>query len=73
VLSALCEQERFDEEDIELQLMDDYGDVDPQQALRWLTRLRLIVPCRVAKKNFYRIPESIKAALLSKAPQEAKA
>lgn len=73
VLSALCEQERFDEEDIELQLMDDYGDVDPQQALRWLTRLRLIEPCRVQKKNFYRISESIKAALLANASQEAKA
>lgn len=73
VLSALCEQERFDEEDVELQLMDDYGDVDPQQALRWLTRLRLIEPCRVQKKNFYRIPQSIKAALLINTPQEAKA
>ncbi|MNJ67530.1 hypothetical protein D3C77_637130 [compost metagenome] len=53
--------------------MDDYGDVDPQQALRWLTRLRLIEPCRVQKKNFYRIPQSIKAALLINTPQEAKA
>ncbi|MFJ2484801.1 hypothetical protein [Pseudomonas sp. NPDC087639] len=73
VLSALCEQERFDEEDIELQLMDDFGDVDPQQALRWLTRLRLIVPCRAGKKSSYRVSESIKAALLSKASQETKA
>ena len=53
--------------------MDDYGDVDPQQALRWLTRLRIVVPCRGAmKKNYYRIPLSIKAALLIKAPQESK-
>lgn len=73
VLSALCEEERFDEEDLEIRLMDDYGDVDPQQALRWLTRLRIVVPCRGAmKKNYYRIPLSIKAALLIKAPQESK-
>jgi len=74
VLSALCEQERFDEEDVELQLMDSYGDVNPQQALRWLTRLRLIAPCEgVTKKKFYKVPDSIKAALLAKSPQEAKA
>ena len=74
VLSALCEQERFDEEDVELQLMDSYGDVNPQQALRWLTRLRLIAPCEgVTKKKFYKVPDSIKAALLAKSPLEAKA
>ncbi|MCS5516939.1 hypothetical protein NWF32_24605 [Pseudomonas qingdaonensis] len=74
VLSAMCEQERFDEEDIELQLMDSYGDVNPQQALRWLTRLRLIAPCEgVTKKKFYKVPDSIKAALIVKSPQEAKA
>ncbi|MFJ6826274.1 hypothetical protein ACIQRH_01590 [Pseudomonas sp. NPDC090964] len=73
VLSALCEQERFDEEDLELQLMDSFGDVDPQQALRWLTRLRLVSPCRGTNKSVYRVPDSIKAALLVKSPQEAKA
>ncbi|MEB0260008.1 hypothetical protein, partial [Undibacterium sp. 5I1] len=68
----VCEEEKFDEDDIALQLMDVYPDVNPQDALRWLSRLRLIAPVK-SKKNFYKVPESIKAALLSKSTQEAKA
>lgn len=74
VLSALCGQERFDEEDFAISLLCHHADIDPQQALRWLTRLRLVIPCPGGmKQSLYRIPESIKAALLIKAPQEAKA
>ncbi len=74
VLSALCEEERFDEDDLELQLMESYGHVNPQQARHWLSRLRLIVPCKSSsKKSLYCVPESIKAALLVKSPQEARA
>lgn len=72
VLSAVCEEEKFDEDDIALQLMDVFPDVNPQDALRWLSRLRLIAPVK-SKKNFYKVPESIKAALLAKSAQEAKA
>lgn len=72
VLSAVCEEEKFDEDDIALQLMDVFPDVNPQNALRWLSRLRLIAPVK-SKKNFYKVPESIKAALLAKSVQEAKA
>lgn len=74
VLSALCGQERFDEEDFAISLLCHHADIDPQQALQWLTRLRLVIPCPGGmKQNIYRLPESIKAALLIKAPQEAKA
>ncbi|MGE8303329.1 MAG: hypothetical protein ACN6PW_02620 [Pseudomonas kermanshahensis] len=74
VLSALCEEERFDEDDLELQLMESYENVNPQQARHWLSRLRLIVPCKSnSKKSLYCVPESIKAALLIKSPQEARA
>lgn len=72
VLSAVCEEEKFDEDDIALQLMDVFPDVNPQAALRWLSRLRLIAPVK-SRKNFYKVPESIKAALLAKSAQEAKA
>ncbi|HGM5583853.1 TPA: hypothetical protein ACKP2Y_000135 [Pseudomonas putida] len=74
VLSGLCEEERFDEDDLELQLMESYEHVNPQQARHWLSRLRLIVPCKSSsKKSLYCVPESIKAALLIKSPQEARA
>lgn len=74
VLSALCEEERFDEDDLELQLMESYEHVNTQQARHWLSRLRLIVPCKGgSKKSLYRVPDSIKAALLVKSTQEARA
>lgn len=74
VLSALCEEERFDQDDLELQLMELYEHVNPQQARQWLSRLRLIVPCKGgSKKSLYRVPDSIKAALLAKSPQDARA
>lgn len=74
VLSALCEEESFDEDDLELQLMESFEHVNPQQARQWLSRLRLITPCKGAsKKSFYQVTNSIKAALLVKSSQEAKA
>jgi len=74
VLGALCEEERFDEDDLELQLMETYDHINPQQARQWLSRLRLIVPCKSSsKKSLYCVPESIKTALLVKSPQEARA
>ena len=73
VLTALCEEVTFDEDDFELQLMEHHSQVKPQEALRWLSRLRLIVPDKViGKKSFYRVSASIKAALLAKSAQEAK-
>ncbi|WP_339526466.1 hypothetical protein [Pseudomonas sp. EL_65y_Pfl2_R96] len=74
VLTALCEEVKFDEDDFELQLMELHSQVKPQEALRWLSRLRLIVPDKViGKKSFYRVSASIKAALLAKSAQEVKA
>ncbi|WP_237402901.1 hypothetical protein [Pseudomonas sp. MWU318] len=73
VLTALCEEVKFDEDDFELQLMEHHSQVKPQEALRWLSRLRLIVPDKVmGKKSFYRVAASIKAALLAKSAQEVK-
>jgi len=72
VLSAVCEEKQFDADDIELHLMDQYPDVKPQEALRWLSRLRLIAPEK-NKKNFYKVPASIRTGLLAKSAQEVKA
>ena len=74
LLTALCEQERFDEDDIELQLMEVFADINPRQALQWLTRLRLIAPCKgTVGKTYYRVTSSIKTALIVTSPQENKA
>lgn len=74
LLTALCEQERFDEDDIELQLMEVFADINPRQALQWLTRLRLIAPCKgTVGKTYYRVTKSIKTALIITSPQENKA
>ncbi len=74
LLTALCEQERFDEDDIELQLMEVFADINPRQALRWSTRLRLIAPCKgPVGKTYYRVTNSIKTALIITSPQENKA
>lgn len=74
LLTALCEQERFDEDDIELQLMEVFSDINPRQALQWLTRLRLIAPCKgTVGKTYYRVTNSIKTALIIKSPQDNKA
>ena len=54
--------------------METYDHINPQQARQWLSRLRLIVPCKSSsKKSLYCVPESIKTALLVKSPQEARA
>lgn len=74
LLTALCEQDRFDEDDIELQLMEVFADINPRQALQWLTRLRLIAPCKgTVGKTYYRVTNSIKTALTITSPQENKA
>lgn len=74
ILTALCEEERFDEDDLALQLMEQQFEVNPKEALRWLSRLRLVEPIKVvSKQSTYRVPASIKAALLVKSGQEAKA
>lgn len=74
VLTALCEEERFDEDDLALQLMEQQFEVSPKEALRWLSRLRLVEPINVvAKQSIYRVAASIKAAFLAKSALEAKA
>lgn len=74
VLAALCEEERFDADDLALQLMEQGFAVNPEEALSWLSRLRLIKSINVkSKQSIYKVSESISAALLAKSAQEARA
>ncbi len=64
ILASLCSQNTFDQEDLELQLLELDLQVDPAAAIAWLIRLRLIHPVNKAGKNaIYTICETVRSGL----------
>ena len=74
LLSALIEQDDFDEEDVVLQLMELKYDIEAKQALRWLAQLRIIEPVNnPIHQSVYRLTYSVAQAIKARVSQEARA
>ncbi|MCD8560223.1 MAG: hypothetical protein LRY75_15715 [Shewanella xiamenensis] len=76
VLESLSRSGVFDEEDLEIELLDNYSYVEPRAALKWLSMLRLIEATKREKgntKTSYSVNPSIKHMLTQHSHSDVKA